>query len=348
MVKIKISSFVLVGAYALLLTGCIGEYTGSNTITDKYNLASIKKYDKPEKLEVVKPINWQKYRIKYGIILSRGRKLWMPIPREWDGIGMRNIKIIDISPKPKDIFEDEHGNLISFWRIPPSRRKYSITLEIWVAPIKYKIQPYSIGSYDQQSYEYKRYTKPSKRIQSNNETIRRLAKKIIGNEKSPLNQAVLLHRWVATNIRGGGVLDALDTLESRAAGCGGHSQLLIALCRSIGIPARQVTGLHTAYEGKFSTGYSKSGTVHGHIWSEYYIPDYGWIQCDTSAGNKNSIGINEPRIVLSKGEDIELGHGFIDETIPWFHAPHTDRITGSTPRTQTHGEGLFLIVEEIA
>ena len=343
----KISLFVLIGIYALLLTECVGECAGSSTITDKYNLASIKKYNKPEKLELVKPINWQKYRIKYGITLSGGGKLWIPIPREWDGIGMKNIRIIDISPKPKDIFEDEHGNLISFWRISLWRRKYSITFEIWVAPIKYKIRPHSIGSYDQRSYEYKRYTKPSKRIQSDNEAIRKLAKEIIGDEKTPLNQATLLHRWVATKIGGGGVRDALSTLKRRAGGCGGHSQLFIALCRSIGIPARQVTGLHTAYGSKFSAGYSKNAAIHTHIWSEYYIPEYGWIQCDTSAGNQNAIGINEPRIVLSKGEDIELGHGFIDKTVPWFHIAHTNRIAEGTPRTQTYGKGLFLIVEEI-
>jgi len=52
-------------------------------------------------------------------------------------------------------------------------------------------------------------------------------------------------------------------------------------------------------------------------------------------------------VKIIPGEDIELGHGFIDKTVPWFHIPHTNRITGSTPRTQTYGKGLFLIVEEI-
>jgi len=122
--------------------------------------------------------------------------------------------------------------------------------------------------------------------------------------------------------------------------------------KPLGIPARNVGGLHTGYSGFFSNGEAKSGyadsrTLYTHVWSEFFIPDYGWIQSDTSAGLQNFAEINEPRLVLFRGEDIELGHGYPLTTVSWFHSPQTNIIGGSSPSTQTWGESLQLTVERV-
>ncbi|WP_287195609.1 hypothetical protein, partial [Syntrophothermus sp.] len=106
-------------------------------------------------------------------------------------------------------------------------------------------------------------------------------------------------------------------------------------------------GLHTGYQGRFVSGSAQKRTMLGHVWSEFYLPGFGWVQCDTSAGVQNVIGINEPRIVLSRGDEIALGHGFPGDTIAWFHTPQTNANVniGGTPPTQTWGEELSLTVE---
>jgi hypothetical protein len=264
----------------------------------------------PRPTSTLTPIPWQSYKFTYLTRIGGVGKLWMPTPQEWDGIGMDNVAIVNISPKPDDIYQDNQGNSIAFWEVKYSSAKdYSITFTIDLAPIKYVIDPDQIGEYDKENTEYQHYTQPSTRIESDNEIIIQLAKQIVGNETNPYKKARLIHQWVSENIIGPGndAETALSVLESRGGGCSGHSSLFIALLRSLGIPARNVSGLHTVYEGYFSNGSWSEGTLHTHVWSEFYLPNYGWIQSDATQQGYFA-EINEPRIILSRGEDIELGH----------------------------------------
>ena len=266
--------------------------------------------------------------------------------REWDGIGMANVSIIDISPKPDDVYQDYQGNKIAFWKMGYSNNSadFKITFKIDFASIAYEINPEQIGEYDKKSPLYQLYTQPSKSIKSDNKEIIQLAKQIVGNETNPYKQAKLIHRWVSNNIKSGLFETALSTYEKRRAECAGHSFLFIALLRSLGIPARVVSGLHTAYQGAFTNGSWSEHTLHNHIWSEFILPGYGWIQSDTSAGEKNFAEINELRLILSRGE-VELGHNYLFSTVPYFHIPHMEFSGNNDPNTANAGESLILIVE---
>ncbi len=294
------------------------------------------------------PIPWKTYQISYTIDRNNHGKIWIPIPREWDGIGMKNVEILSIVPEQTDLFQDVQGNVIAYWSAGNrGTSDYSITYRIQLAPIKYDINPDLIVDYDVTTWEYQRYTQPSEWIQSSNEEIVSLAHEIIGDESNPYKQARSIHSWVSTNISSGDIADAVTTLEQRSAGCGGHSWLFVALLRSLGIPARGVGGLHPMYKGDFTSGSARNGTLGIHIWSEFYLAGYGWIQSDTSAGPQNFAEINEPRIILFRGEDIELEYGYPLGTIPWFHSPNEGYLGGGTPSTQTWGNDLTLLVEYI-
>ena len=284
----------------------------------------------------------------YTLRIGNIDKLWIPVPRDWDGIGMSNVKVIGISPPPDDVYEDDKGNRIAFWDTKyRDVTEYAITLEVGVSPIHYDIDPLKVGPYDTESPDYQRYTKPSPWIQSDNEAIVKLAREIVGNETNLLAKVRLLHRWVSTNIRNGEVADAVTTLEKRGGDCGGHSFLFVALCRALGIPARPVAGLHTAYQGQFVSGSAQKRTMYLHVWSEFYVPGFGWVQCDTSAGEQNFMEINEPRVVLSRGEDVDLDHNFPGSTVLIFHSPQTNsNVNAGIPRTQTWGEDLSLVVRK--
>lgn len=298
-------------------------------------------------------ITWQTYIMNYSIEIGGIGKLWMPVPKNWNGIGMTNVEIIEITPVPDDLFEDQHGNMIAYWNVGYQReREYSIKFSIEVSEIGYDFDIDQIGQYDNMSKEYLTYTQQSKMIQSNNVEIIKLAEEIVGNETNPFSQVKLIHKWVSENIKSGGLGDAVTVLSRKAGDCGGHSHLFIALLRSLGIPARNVNGLHTAYKNYFETGEAIPGhidenTLFMHIWSEFFIPGYGWIQSDTSAGNQNFDGINDPRIILSRGEDIELGYGYPLGSVPFFNSPQQDRMNSSNPPTQTWGNRLSLIVERL-
>ncbi|OGD27894.1 MAG: hypothetical protein A2Y56_12565 [Candidatus Aminicenantes bacterium RBG_13_63_10] len=97
----------------------------------------------------------------------------------------------------------------------------------------------------------------------------------------------LLGRWVAENIKGAipGGITARGTYDQRAGDCGGHSFLMAAFCRSLGIPARVVWGcVHTG----------KSFGQHG--WNEVYMGEVGWIPLDTTMGEIEVVDSGHVRI----------------------------------------------------
>lgn len=307
------------------------------------------------------PIPWQSYRMTYAIRIGNVGKLWMPVPHTWDGVGMRNTDVINIAPTPDDVFEDSQGNRIAFWNVGyRSATEYSIAFIIDVAPIvTYDIDPDMVGEYDTSSWEYQRYTQPSQQIQSDDEAIIQLVHQIVEDETNPYHQARLVHSWIDANITGGPITgsdaytySALAALERRTAGCGGYNSLFVALLRALGIPARLVGGLTTfpsahGYLDEFSSGDSQEDSIYTHVWSEFYLPGYGWIQSDATQ-KYYLAAIHEPRIVLYRGEDIELGHDYPLGTAAWFHVPHSDLIHDSGfPRTQTYGDNLMLSVERL-
>jgi hypothetical protein len=99
-----------------------------------------------------------------------------------------------------------------------------------------------------------------------------------------------LGQWVATNIKGAipGGVTARGTYDERAGECGGHSFLLAAFCRSVGIPARAVWGcLYTPHEG---------GAFGQHAWNEVYMGEAGWIPLDTTIAETDYVDSGHIRV----------------------------------------------------
>jgi transglutaminase-like putative cysteine protease len=224
---------------------------------------------------------------------------------------------------------------------------YRVTFLARLSPATYVLSPDDIGRYDTSSIEYGRYTHPSTRIESDNPGIIQLAREIVGGETNPYREAGLIHEWVSTNIAGQGEdgETATSTLAKRSGSCGGHSFLFVALLRSLGIPARDVGGIRAGDQGYFPDVSTWGKNLRIHIWSEFFLPAYGWIQSDTSAGKENFAGISETRVVLFRGEDIKLLHDYPLVTVPWFHMPQVERIGNGDPKTQVVGDELMLTAQ---
>lgn len=133
------------------------------------------------------------------------------------------------------------------------------------------------------SPQLKKYLSNEVMIESDEPEIIDMARKITEGSKDSWEAAVRLSRWVTTNIAGvlPGGISAINTLRTRGAECGGHSRLLAAFCRSVGIPARVVVGcMFTNY---YSGGFGQ------HAWTEIFMGENGWIPVDAT--------INEPDYV---------------------------------------------------
>jgi hypothetical protein len=116
----------------------------------------------------------------------------------------------------------------------------------------------------------KRWTRSTPRIQCDEKAIREKAEEIVGDEKDAQKRARKLARWVFRTLKksySDNADTALEVLDHKAGDCTEHSLLYVALCRSLGIPAREVGGLAYVRASKPLLGWHAWAEIHdGHQW----------------------------------------------------------------------------------
>lgn len=134
----------------------------------------------------------------------------------------------------------------------------------------------------QNNGELAQFLKSTVYIQAEHPAIRSKANEVIDGETNAWKSAEKLCRWVYKNIRDKnlkiGFGSALQTLESLEGDCTEHTVLMIAMARSVGIPARVCAGL-----------VFQSDAFYYHFWPEVYVgkwvamePTLGQIQADAN------------------------------------------------------------------
>jgi hypothetical protein len=129
-------------------------------------------------------------------------------------------------------------------------------------------------------------------IQSDHEAIRSLARKIVKDEKGPIQASRLLQHWVFKNIKASytdNADNALAVLDNKAGDCTEYSLLFVALARACGIPARQIGGLVYSNDSK--------PAFEWHAWAEIHDGSQ-WVSVDPAA---NQVWVDATHIKLSEG-----------------------------------------------
>ncbi|MBK5188399.1 MAG: transglutaminase family protein [Gemmatimonadaceae bacterium] len=89
-----------------------------------------------------------------------------------------------------------------------------------------------------------------------------------------------------------------DVLRHRTGVCQDFAHLLIGLCRSIGIPARYVSG-YTVSNGAGGASAHIADTEASHAWAEAYTPVHGWRGFDPT----NDLVASTAHIKMAIGRD---------------------------------------------
>ncbi|MEM2974192.1 MAG: transglutaminase-like domain-containing protein [Candidatus Micrarchaeia archaeon] len=103
-----------------------------------------------------------------------------------------------------------------------------------------------------------------------------------------------------------GSVPASEVLRSRRGVCDEYSHLLIAMARSIGIPARIIVGY----------AFDTSGTIYGndtwtpHAWAEVYDSKLGWVEVDPTYGE--FLNLDALRVRIATGRDQEETRDMIE------------------------------------
>ncbi len=121
--------------------------------------------------------------------------------------------------------------------------------------------------------EFASFVKATSEIRSDDEQVIQQAREIAGDDRDGWSVARKLADWTYSNLEWKSVAraDAGQTLATREADCSEFSQLYVAMARSLGLPARIVSGL--AYSGS---------SFAGHAWVEVWIGK--WIELDPTWG----------------------------------------------------------------
>ncbi|MDO8740086.1 MAG: transglutaminase domain-containing protein [Candidatus Woesearchaeota archaeon] len=129
------------------------------------------------------------------------------------------------------------------------------------------------------------YTKPSTKIDSGDPDIISLASGLAEGETDLYVVVYKTASWVTKNIKydlstltADVSQNASWVLKNREGVCDELSVLLIAMLRSLGIPARFVSGISYTNSPLFKERWG----FHG--WTEVYFPEYGWVPFDPTYG----------------------------------------------------------------
>jgi transglutaminase-like putative cysteine protease len=171
--------------------------------------------------------------------------------------------------------------------------------------------------------------------------VRRTAERAIGRIKDPVAQGKAIYDWVVENTTfdpsasgiGRGDIEAmLDSgqLSGRSADI---SLLFVALCRSMGLPARPVFGLRIDSSRLFA-GLGAVGNLRAaqHCRAEFYTPGYGWIPVDPADVRKS---IHDERLTYGDAKLVvlrKLLFGFWEMNWIAFNAALDVKLQGASGR----------------
>lgn len=117
------------------------------------------------------------------------------------------------------------------------------------------------------------FIKATGEISSDDKSVIEQARQIAGDDRDAWSVAQKLADWTFKNLEWKSVAraGAAETLATREADCSEFSQLYVSMARSLGLPARIVSGL--AYSGN---------SFGGHAWVEVWVGE--WIELDPTWG----------------------------------------------------------------
>ena len=129
----------------------------------------------------------------------------------------------------------------------------------------------------------KNYLKSSKQAQSNNPTLRKLAKRITKGYKTKWRKAEAILNWTLDNVEYEYYYNtkygAVKAIRLGRGNCVDQSHVVVALARANGIPARYV---HSTCK------FVSTGRTIGHVWTQLLI-GHKWVVADPS-NSRNRLG----------------------------------------------------------
>lgn len=201
------------------------------------------------------------------------------LPRDIDN-GSQQVVIAKMQPEPLRVDCDEEGNYFAVYE-PGNLSASQITYDAFVILRPPKPDP-AISYFGKVPLEQQ--LQPQTYWEANDPEIIAEANKVALGLSKDEDIGRKLYEYVISNLtyddaklRNNERLGAAETLRRKSGVCMEYSDLLIALCRAKGIPARSAFGY--AYDPN-----NMKSLDNGHQWCQIYLNERGWIDVDPTWG----------------------------------------------------------------
>lgn len=249
------------------------------------------------------PADWHTYEVITSVsITGKGgpSTLWLPLPLNQDTLFQRTLSHAwEGNPGRASISRQPDGDLEVFqceWS-DGNAGKLQLKTLVHTADRHFDVSRRTVAP---EREDILRRNLQASRLIPNDGLAFQLGERILGRIKDPVAQAKAVYDWVVDNtiydpsVPGCGSGDIMRQLISGQYGGGSAdiNGLFVAICRSIGIPARCVFGLRVGPSRLFrSLGLTSTDATRAqHVRAEFYVPGYGWIPVDPS-DVRRAIGI---------------------------------------------------------
>ncbi len=204
------------------------------------------------------------------------QNLWLALAP--DAPPFQEVLKVDIQPQGYREFSDENGNRFvefDFANMAPGA-SIPVTVDYQI-----RVSPYAprLGACEGDLIDG--YTKPELHIESNNPQIVDLSARLARGRATACARLRAFYDYIGSHLvytYNGQDWGAQAALGPMGADCTEYSDLLIALSRAAGIPARYVEGLYFGSQDNARTE---------HAWVEVYLPGVGWTPVDPTLGRSS-------------------------------------------------------------
>lgn len=214
-----------------------------------------------------------------GHTADQETKLWIPYPLSDEDQLISSISVSGDFIESAVYSDQKYSTPILYarWEKGSTDRNLMFTFAVTRQEVVKKDFPKHEAAWDPADYSL--YLAPTS-LGPIDGVVKELADQIVGDKVTVYDKARAIYDWTCENMyrnpdtKGCGPGDVCSLLEEPGGKCTDIHSVFVALCRAVGVPAREIFGIR---QGKKET---ENITQWQHCWAEFFLPGYGWIPVD--------------------------------------------------------------------
>lgn len=217
----------------------------------------------------------------------------------------QEVLAMDFDPQPAEVF-DREGNSYARFVFREPREDLTVSIEGRVLLLGYDLEAARERESSGEEGDLDAFLAGETYLEKDDFGVREAAREIEGDTDVEIVEGIF--DFVLSNMSYSeydpGDVGAAEALRREEGDCTEYSDLMVAMCRARGIPAKYVDGYYV--EG--------CGDLYGHNWVEVYLEDYGWVPFDPTFADSGSATFSRLDPVT-----LRVSHLRNDETLGCYH-----------------------------